>query len=146
MGDVASFPRGLESAGGPPAAAGVRGAVPSTGSPFGVVEGVPSHEILTLDDFTLCSEVSWAFAAASSLLRSGEVKRALAQRPLEELEVRLAAATLQVGSVSYDRRVLCWVLGSLSCLFPSFSSALQHVILMRALGGGGRQALEEARK
>ena len=69
----------------------------SAGSPFGEVEGGPGLGILTSDDFALCPEVSRAFAAASSLLRSGEVERVLAQCPLEELEARLASPVLGPG-------------------------------------------------
>ena len=68
-------------------------------APFGAVEGGPGLGVLTSDDFMLRSEALWAFAAASSLLRSGEVERLLAQRPLEELDARLVAAALQIGSI-----------------------------------------------
>ena len=94
LGDVASFLRGPESHGGPSAVAGARGTVPSAKSLFGVIEGGPGLGILTPNYFALRSEVSRAFVVASSLLRSGEVERSLAQRPLEELEVRLAAVAL----------------------------------------------------
>ena len=70
LGDVVSFHRGPESAGGPPAAASAQGVVPSTGSPFGAVEGGSSLGILTPGDFALRLEVLRDFAADSSLLRS----------------------------------------------------------------------------
>ena len=97
-----SFLRGPELAGDLPLAAGARGTVPSTEAPFGAVEGGPGLGVLTLDDFVLRLESSRAFATASSLLRSGEVERSLAQRPLEELEAQLVAVALQVSSIGYN--------------------------------------------
>ena len=91
-GDVASFLQGPELAGDLPMTAGARGTVPSAEGPFGAVEGTPGLGVLTPDDF----------AMASSLLRSGEVERSLAQHPLEELEAQLVAAALQVSSIGYD--------------------------------------------
>ena len=76
--------------------------MPSAEVPFGAIEGSPSLGVLTLNDFVLRPEASISFAVASSLLRSGEVERSLAHRPLEELEAHLVAVALQVGSIGYD--------------------------------------------
>ena len=93
---------GPELAGDLPVAAGARGIVPSAEGPFGAVEGSPGLRVLTPDNFVLRLKASRAFAAASSLLRSGEVERSLAQRPLEELEAWLVVAALQVSSIGFD--------------------------------------------
>ena len=118
-GDVALFLWGPEPAGDQPVAAGARGTMPSIEGTFGAIEGSPGLWVFTSDDFVLRPKASRAFVAASSLLRSGEVERSLAQRPLEELEVRLVVAALQVVLVMICR-VRCWVLSSSFCLFPSF--------------------------
>ena len=76
--------------------------MPSIEGPFGAVEGSPGLRVLTPDDFVLHLEALRAFAAASSLLRSGEVEQSLAQLPLEELEAWLVAAALQVSSIGYN--------------------------------------------
>ena len=78
MWDVALFLQGPESTGGPPTRVGARGAMPSAGNPFRAVERGPGLRILTPNDFALRLETSRAFAAASSLVRSGEVERVLA--------------------------------------------------------------------
>ena len=99
---MASFLQGPKPTDDLPSAVGAQGIVPFVEDPFGVVEGSPSLGVLTLDDFVLRPEASRAFAVASSLLRSREVERLLAQRPLEEPEARLVAAALLVSSIGYD--------------------------------------------
>ena len=86
LGDVSLSPRSPGVAGDLARVVGAGGTVPSTGAPSAMTEGGPGHGVLTLDDFALRSEASRAFVVASSLIRSGEVERSLAQRPLEELE------------------------------------------------------------
>ena len=96
LGNVVSSPSSPETAGDLARAAGAGGTVPFARAPSATIEGDPSLGVLTLDDFALHSEVSRAFVTASSLLRSGEVDRSIAQCHLEEVEVRLVVAALQV--------------------------------------------------
>ena len=89
LGDVALSPRSPEPAGDLAQAAGAGGTLPSAGAPSVTAEGGPGLGVLTLDDFAMRPKASRAFVVASSILRSGEVKRSLPQCPLEEVEVRL---------------------------------------------------------
>ena len=108
--EVITLPlRGISPGHGMALMAGVIRVVPSVAATSAPLERGLSFEALTLDDFALRCKALNAFAFTSSFLRSWEIELSLAQRPLEEVALRLEAIAWQVRACMNPSRF--WPLG-----------------------------------